>query len=84
MSATIHLVVQSREGVLFEDNVLSITSENKTGKFDILPDHANFMTRLTDVIVIKVMDGTTQSIPVRNGIMQVAGNKVQVLLGIKE
>ncbi|MBI4036685.1 hypothetical protein HY386_02305 [Candidatus Daviesbacteria bacterium] len=36
--------ILSPKEVLFEGEALSVSSRNVSGKFDILPEHANFMT----------------------------------------
>lgn len=36
--------IVSPKKVLFEDKVLSVSSKNAVGKFDILPGHANFVS----------------------------------------
>ncbi len=44
---------------MFEGEVLTISSVNTTGKFDILPEHANFITIIEkNPIVIQQLDKT--------------------------
>lgn len=44
--------------VLWEGEAVSLSAENTTGPFDILPQHANFITILKgSPIVIKTKDG---------------------------
>lgn len=77
------LTVRSREGILFSDTVKSVTAVNDSGRFDILPLHANFITLITDELTI--FDNTSKKhvIPLRNAILRVKENTVDVLLGIK-
>ena len=43
--------------VIFEDQALSVSSTNSSGKFDILPEHANFIT---------IVENQTITIRIRN------------------
>lgn len=54
---TITTVLTSPEGVVWEGEAISVTSENNEGLFDVFPDHARFMTLLEDVdVVIRLPD----------------------------
>ncbi len=41
---TLHVTILSPRETIFEGQALSISSKNSAGKFDILPQHANFIT----------------------------------------
>jgi F0F1-type ATP synthase epsilon subunit len=41
---TIHVKVMSPKQTLFDGPAVALSSVNSQGKFDILPDHANFVT----------------------------------------
>lgn len=41
---TLNIKVLSQKGVLFDGQALSISSINSQGPFDVLPNHANFIT----------------------------------------
>ena len=44
MDQTFQLKVVSPQDTLFEGKALSVSSRNSAGNFDILPEHANFIT----------------------------------------
>lgn len=44
MSNFLQVKVQTPQEVLFEGKALAVSSKNTEGKFDILPQHANFIT----------------------------------------
>ncbi len=48
---TFTVVVMSPQGVLWEGEVVSLSSKNSEGDFDMYPDHARFMTLLQEVSV---------------------------------
>lgn len=80
----LELMIQNREEVIFEGRVSTISSYNEKGKFDILPQHANFISLLNKSLEYTTTNGQSQEIPVSNGILKVAQNKVEIYLGIGE
>jgi F0F1-type ATP synthase epsilon subunit len=72
----IHVTVRNRTQILFNDDVKSLTSKNDTGIFDILPEHANFISLIGGSLIIGKMDGQKQEIPVRNGVIKVKDNAI--------
>ena len=78
------LTVLTRRGVIFDQEVESITSYNDTGRFDVLPEHSQFISIVKNKIVARLKDGRDQQIPVDNAIMRVKGVKVEVFLGVKQ
>lgn len=67
----------------FEDVAFSISAENPSGPFDILPGHHNFISLLTPcVMVVRDKDGTQQKIQISGGIMHVKADKVNVFLDV--
>ena len=83
-SNTISLLIQSRDDILFEGLIQSMTSYNDTGKFDILPDHANFISLINKSITIRPLEGDIKEIPIDNGVLRVIDNKIEIYLGVKK
>ncbi|MEO8105501.1 MAG: hypothetical protein ABI602_04160 [Candidatus Saccharibacteria bacterium] len=66
----------------YEGEAFSISGENETGAFDILPTHHNFITLLTpSELVIRSPRGD-QKIQISGGIMHVKADKVIVFLDV--
>lgn len=82
-SKPLFLKIQSRDGDIYEGQVLSLSSKNDKGKFDILEQHANFISLINDVLVIRELNGQTKEIPVTNGVLKVEDGKVDVYSGVK-
>lgn len=81
---TLHLTIRSREGIMYQGEVYSVSSENDDGKFDILPQHSNFITLMQGVLIVRNTNGQIQNIQTgSNGILRVRDNKVEILLGVK-
>lgn len=80
----LYLMVRNREQVLFSGEVVSVSSHNDKGKFDVLKRHANFISLISKSLLIRLKDGKEKEIKIDNGVMKVLGNKVEVYLGIRE
>ena len=82
---TMRIKVYSPFKTYFDEQSYSISGENATGPFDILPHHHNFMT-LLEPCVLKIKtseDGTKeQKIRISGGLMHVKADKVTVFLDI--
>jgi YHS domain-containing protein len=66
----------------YEGKAFSISSENLTGPFDVLPRHHNFITLLSACeLIIRTNEGE-QKIEIAGGIMYVKADKVVVFLDI--
>jgi F0F1-type ATP synthase epsilon subunit len=79
---TMHIKVYSPFALYFDGVGYSITGENATGPFDILPKHHNFMTLLTPCeLVVRSLNGE-QKFRISGGLMHVKADKVIVFLDI--
>jgi F0F1-type ATP synthase epsilon subunit len=79
---TMHVKVYSPFRVYFDQDANSISGENTTGPFDILPRHHNFMALLIPCeLVVRTARGI-QKIRISRGIMHVKANQVIVFLDV--
>ncbi len=80
---SIKVKVHSPYKVYYEGQAFSISAENDTGPFDILPKHDNFICLLKacNLVLRTVKDGE-QSIEISGGVMHVKADKVIVFLDI--
>lgn len=81
---TLQLLVKTRDGTLFDGVVESVTSVNKVGKFDILGNHANFISLIQEKLTIKEENGGKREFPIESGLVRTSKNKVEIYLGIKK
>lgn len=67
----------------YDGLAFSLSAENTTGPFDILPKHHNFISLLTpcDMVVRTVKNGD-QKIRISGGVMHVKSDKVIVFLDV--
>lgn len=77
----INLKVQSRDGVIFEGDIISLSAKNSKGTFDILDQHENFISLVDDTLVIRTPTDTRE-IKVQNAILKIKENKLEVYVGI--
>jgi len=80
---SMHVKVYSPFNIYFEDDAYSISGENATGPFDILPRHHNFIALLSpcELVVASVSNGENR-IKVAGGIMHVKKDRVTVFLRV--
>ncbi|MBU0569241.1 hypothetical protein KKB40_00475 [Patescibacteria group bacterium] len=78
-----HLKVHSRQGIVFEGEVDSLTSFNEDGKFDILAQHANFISLIKKSLTIVDATGKSREIEVDNALLRMRENQVEVYLGVQ-
>ena len=83
MEVKFHLLVRSREGVVYRGDVNSITSFNEEGEFDVLAKHANFISLIQKGLIIRDMKGVIRKIDVSSALMRVRENFVEVYLGVE-
>lgn len=57
----------------------TVTGKNQAGTFDILPEHANFITPIQDEVLVNRVDGMS-SYKFREGMLEVAENKVKIFI----
>lgn len=61
MSKTLQVKVQNPRQILFNGEALSVSSADRKGKFDILPEHANFIA-LIDKKPIEIVQTNKEKI----------------------
>lgn len=78
----ISVKIRNREKVLFQGSVKSVSSENERGVFDVLPQHANFISIIKKKIVLHKPEKTKQEIEIETGILKVWENQISIYLDI--
>jgi F0F1-type ATP synthase epsilon subunit len=79
-----HVKVYSPSKTYFDELASSISGENATGPFDILPHHHNFISLLKacELTVRRSDNGAEQRIKISGGIMHVKADRIIVFLDI--
>ncbi|MEK7526187.1 MAG: hypothetical protein AAB546_01765 [Patescibacteria group bacterium] len=79
----LQLTVRDRTTTLFNGEIKNLSSVNEKGKFDILGEHANFISIVKEKLIVRLLDGKQQEIPIDQGVLKVRENKIVIFLGIK-
>ncbi|MCS7092425.1 MAG: hypothetical protein NZM26_03680 [Patescibacteria group bacterium] len=78
-----HLKIQSRQGIIFEGDVESVTSYNAKGKFDVLSLHSNFISLIEKKIIVRNDNKIIQDLDIDIALLRVKENFAEVYLGIR-
>lgn len=74
--------IKSKNKVFYEGKAYSVSSLNDTGFFDILPQHANFITLVRSSIILDKDLPTRKEIKIDRGVLMVSMNNVSGFIGI--
>jgi len=66
----------------FRGRAIAVSSQNRLGKFDILPEHTNFITLIFGHLTIHTTDKNRIEYQFERGILEVSENQVNVFLGL--
>ena len=78
---TILVVIMSPEAIVFKDEALSLSSTNSEGPFDVLPDHARFMTLIEkSPMIVYLKNGSQKEIPLEHAVLFFQDNKVTIYI----
>ncbi|MEA3355703.1 MAG: hypothetical protein U9Q63_04455 [Patescibacteria group bacterium] len=81
-SKQLDIVLRERKRVLFKGAAKSLSSVNNLGKFDILYNHANFVTTVKEMIILTHNRGYERKFKIGSGILSAEENKVEVFVGV--
>jgi len=79
---TLKFMLKSPIKNVFEGDVHTLTSINLRGIFDILPLHTNFITLISDYVIVDKGLPSEKRFNMKKGILYVLSNKVSVYEGI--
>lgn len=77
----IYLRIRSRKEVIFDGKALSVSSVNDKGPFDILPQHANFISLIKNEIVVRTKD-SEKVLKLGSGVIRVNRGIVDIFIDI--
>lgn len=81
-SDLLSVTIRNRDGIVFQAEAKTLSTKNKIGKFDILKNHANFISIINDTLLIQTSTGEKKEFPVESGILKVKENIVDIYLGV--
>jgi len=78
----LRVTLQNRSGILADEVVSALTSINSSGVFDVLPNHANFISLIKDYIILHHSSKENKEYKFTQGVMEVRNNKVNIYLDV--
>ena len=77
---TFPVVISSPDEIIWQGEAKSISAENSEGKFDILLEHANFVTfiRANSSIIIRTADEHASVFSYKNSVIAVKSGRVNI------
>jgi len=81
-NALLSVLIHSRNKTYYDGFAQSVTSYNAKGIFDVLPEHANFISLIYKKIVVIDDQGSERGFDIDNGVLKVYQDKVDIYLEI--
>lgn len=75
--------VLSPTQTLYDGPALAVSANNRVGPFDVLADHANFFSLLTEGNIVVNTGYQSFTFPIQHGIVKVKNNKVTLFIDIE-
>jgi F0F1-type ATP synthase epsilon subunit len=79
---SIRVTVRDRKRIVFDKDAKAVTARNDTGTFDVLAQHANFISLVNQSITVHTIDGEKVTIPISNGVLKVKDNGVHCYINL--
>ncbi|HKX72478.1 MAG TPA: hypothetical protein VJM32_00510 [Candidatus Saccharimonadales bacterium] len=76
----LHVKVISPAQTYYDGPAMSVSAANKVGPFDVLADHANFFSLLTEGDIVVDTGHQALRFPVTHGIMRASNNAVMLFI----
>lgn len=76
----LHVKVISPAQTYYDGPAMSVSAVNKVGPFDVLADHANFFSLLTEGDIVVDTGNQTLRFPVTHGIMRASNNTIMLFI----
>lgn len=76
----LHVKIISPTQTYYDGAALSVTAVNKVGPFDILADHANFFSLLTEGDIVVNTGVSELRFPTTHGIVRASNNNITLFI----
>ncbi len=74
---------RDQHGLVFSGPVKALSSKNSQGPFDLLPQHAHFISLITDEIRFFPVSGGEKHFTIAQGVLRCFDNKVEIFTGLE-
>ena len=79
---SLEVLVASNNVAYYVGRAKAVSSTNKIGPFDILPQHENFISLIYDKVIVVDERGEEHDFVCQSGLLEVSENRVRVFIGI--
>ena len=83
MTDLLAVAIYTPEGTLWSGDAESVSSVNSEGPFDILPDHANFLTLIARAPISIVAQDGMKEFSLERAVLYISGNVVSVYASVR-
>ena len=80
--AVLQIKISNKDRSIYVGEAYAVSSRNEIGNFDILGEHANFVSVIQEYVDIHKDKVNRQRYAVDRGILTVRGNIVEIFIGI--
>jgi F0F1-type ATP synthase epsilon subunit len=80
--ALTEVLVITPDRVVYQGKARALSSENRKGKFDVLPFHSNFISIIYKRLVVLDDKGEKREFKIGRGVLHVYQNSIKVFLGV--
>ena len=78
----LHVTIHDEKEKIFDGSVVAVSSFNEKGSFDILYEHTNFITLISDKIVLHTTVDTKKEFAIESGVLECLQTEVTIYLGV--
>lgn len=78
----IKVILRDKQGKKIEKDLVAISSFNEIGQFDILFNHANFVSKIEKKIIFHHSFSKKEEMEIEDGIISAKENSVEIFIGI--
>jgi F0F1-type ATP synthase epsilon subunit len=79
----LNVAIVNRDQRIWEGKANSVSSENSAGRFDILPQHANFITLIRNKpITIRETTGKSQTMTYKTAVLSIKEDRLMIYTDI--
>lgn len=81
-SHKLNVTIVSPHHTVFHGTATAISLKNELGPFDILPEHANFISTIEEFVILR-QGSQQQRLPINRGIVYCRENIVKIFVGLQ-
>lgn len=78
----LQLKILSSDKNIFNAEVKSVSSTNSSGKFDILPNHQNFISLIFGQVTVTDAKGKRNILHIEHALLKCINNQIEIYLGL--